>query len=300
MSIHSPRRVRGRRDPFGISEHAEAGSRQSQGAYVIAKRLSRVFGECAPVVERYWQALASASQQDLLRLRRAGIEIVFAPTIASALRTDWAVRRRGRELTAQELGALEESYGPDSKAAAAYFSDVRALLLPTATRAADLEHVVLHEVGHALTFDAASARTSERPELLDDLPAHLRRHVAHYRQGTEPEAVAERVLEALAESYVLLTVGRETEIPHGLLSELLGIMSEMDSPHPSPNRSGVDRKQARSATYLDQHQLIDRSDQRDGHELAALPAPGQELRESYIGDCTQGTPCPGERRRAAS
>ena len=220
---------------------------------MIAKRLSRVFGEHVPIVERYWQALASASEQDLLRLRRAGIEIVFAPTIGSALQTAWAVRRRGREVDAEELRALEERYGRNSKAAAAYFSDVRALVLPTATCAADLEHVVLHELGHALTFDAASARACGRRELLEDLPAHLRLHLSHYRQGPEPEAVAERVLEALAESYVLLMVGREAELPHGLLSELLrhherdGFAASVAQPLRRQPRAGAKRHIPRGA-----------------------------------------------------
>ncbi len=300
LMIRSGRRVRRELDPFSIRDLATDGSRVSQGAYVVAKHISRVFGARAMVVERYWEALARAPEQDLLRLRRAGIEIVFAPTIASALQTRWATKRRGRALSANALTDLEHEYGAASLAAAAYFSDVRALVLPTAYCAEDLEHVILHELGHALTMDAAEPLASASGHLLHGLPRHLRDHLALYPQGSSPDAVAERVHEALAEAYVLLTVGRAEELPHDLMSELFCMMSAMDSPHSTSRRSGVDRERKRSVTYLAESEMIEHRHPKCGHGLAPAPMPGEELLESFVGDSLGHAPSEPARRRAAS
>lgn len=300
LMTRSGRRVRRELDPFAIRDLAADGSRVSQGAYVVAKHISRVFGARTMVVERYWEALAHAPDQDLLRLRRTGIEIAFAPTIASALQTQWATERRGHALSADVLTDLEHEYGAASLAAAAYFSDVRALVLPTAYCAEDLEHVVLHELGHALTMDAAEPLACASGHLLNGLPRHLRDHLALYPQGSSPDAVAERVHEALAEAYVLLTVGRAEELPHDLMSELFCMMSSMDSPHPTPRRSGVDRQRGRSVTYLAESEMIEDRHPTRGHELAPAPMPGEEMHESFVGESLGPAQSEPRRRRAAS
>lgn len=297
LITRSGRRVRRDVDPFGIGDHAPDGSRVSQGAYVVARHISRVFGDLTAVVGRYWEALARASEQDLLRLRRNGVEIVFAPTIASALRTPWATARRGRALTAQELTRVADEFGENSRAAAAYFSDVRALVLPTAYCAEDLEHVVLHELGHALTMSGAAPVACNSGHLLEGLPNEVREHLAHYPQGRSPAAVAERVLEALAEAYVFLVVGRAAELPAPLVSALLSIMGEMDSPHTTSRRSGANREQGRSVTYVEEEHTIDHRHSTRGHEFAAVPQVDEELVESFVGDSVRHRP---SQARAAS
>ena len=101
---------------------------------------------------------------------------------------------------------------------AIYDADTDTLVFPTAYCCADLEHPVLHELGHALTWHKARCRPAGRPELLRDLPFGIRRHVRQY------DTDEERVDEALAEAYTLYVVGRESELPGALASELVAML----------------------------------------------------------------------------
>ena len=72
----------------------------------------------------------------------------------------------GREPTAQERLQLRTRYSPESGIAAIFDPNLNLLVFPTHYVARDLEHVVLHELGHALTMSLANPRAA----LLKDLP----------------------------------------------------------------------------------------------------------------------------------
>jgi len=140
-----------------------------------AQTMTRVFGPNAPIVERYLNALSFAPRAHLEILIRRDAEIVFAPTIDAALTSEWAERRRGRALTMAEARAVRIDYGPESNAVGVYDPDTDALIFPTGYCTRDLQHVVLHELGHALTMPRATFRA----QLIKNLPRRLDRLVGY-------------------------------------------------------------------------------------------------------------------------
>lgn len=122
-------------------------------------------------------------------------------------------------MTLRECNEIHTDYAPESLVVAVYDPETDTLVFPTAYCCEDLEHAVIHELGHALTWARAQTRTAACAEILQDLPFCVRRHVRKY------ETQEERIHEALAEAYTLYVVGREGELPAALASELVAMLS---------------------------------------------------------------------------
>lgn len=210
--------VRPAPDPFSTGADVIDGFRPSEEAWLIARRMSTRIGEDRPVIERYLDAFSVAPASHLRTLERRGARILFAPTIYHGLVSEWATERRQRQLSASEKFQIRTECSPESRTAAVYDESIDAIVLPTTYGANDLEHVVLHELGHALTVASASVRRS----LLNDLPAEIFEHLRAARYGTcDPGSILRaQVLEVLADAYVFVAVGRAGELSPALLSEI--------------------------------------------------------------------------------
>jgi hypothetical protein len=209
-------------DPFSVRSEAPPGIRPSERSWQIARSVSMRMGERARVIDRYLSALSHAPANHLQVLRRRDAAIVFAPTIPEAIASEWAVQRRRRRLSPRELFKLRTEYSQRSGTAGVYDPEIDALVFPTTYVAEDAERVALHELGHALTSQKAIVRDS----LLTKLPAEIAAHVTGLPcAGLTPhETLRAKVLEALADGYVFLVVGRHEELPQDLMSELLFIL----------------------------------------------------------------------------
>jgi hypothetical protein len=172
-------------------------------------------------VNDYLKALSFAPIEHLAILKRRGARLVFAPSIGAALTSSALAKRRSRTLTLRECQKLHAMYSYRAGVVALYDPETDTLIFPTAYRALDIEHPVLHELGHALTM-RYSSEVLCCGELLRGLPLHIRRHLRPYRgAGALPEELAEEIL---AEAYVLVLVGREAELPAPVLSELFAML----------------------------------------------------------------------------
>jgi hypothetical protein len=118
---------------------------------------------------------------------------------------------------------LRTNFSPDSGTAEVYDAGVDALIFPTSYLASDLERVVLHELGHALTLPDAVARASMLEGLPSQIAAHVERVTGEYRDPAD--ALRAGVLEALADAYAFVLLGRANELPNALLSELIFILN---------------------------------------------------------------------------
>lgn len=216
-------------DPFTLGLDTKPGSRASEDSLRLARELSTVVGPKVPVIDRYLAVLCNAPAHHLECLRRRGTRIVFAPTIAHGLTSRLASARRGRELSASETFELRTYCSQRSGTAAVFDHPTDLLVLPTSYAPQDLEHVVLHELGHALTMLGAIPR----PALLLGLPPQIERHLAAGRYGSDPSpaSIRRRVWEVLAEAYAHWVVGNGHLIPHDLLSELMFIIETVSEEH---------------------------------------------------------------------
>lgn len=176
-------------------------------------------GEIPPVVESYLRALSAAPVEHLRSLRKRDAKIVFAPTIAVALTSRQLQRRRDSPLTLRECHDAHNEYAPESLIGAIYDPDTDTLVFPTSYCCLDLEHAVLHELGHALTWHQAQRDTTDRSVILRDLPFGIRRHIRNYVNDEH------KILEVLAEAYTMYVVGRESELPAAVASELVAMLS---------------------------------------------------------------------------
>lgn len=215
-------------DP-GVPDRSSCGSRSAEVSYELARRLSQVVGPRAPVVERYWRSLSLAPAEHLGRLRKNGAAILFGPTVVRALDSPWANARRGAALTLDQRAYYAGKFSQEATAAAIYDPWTDALVFPTSYRPSDVEldDVVMHELGHALTWRAAYGAASTRDDLLLGLPSPINQHVfsdAYMVPGDGRDTICSRVLEAFAEAYVWLVANRAGELPPGITSELLGIL----------------------------------------------------------------------------
>ncbi len=215
-------------NPFSSLHIAGNGTRSCEASWRLAREMTVLLGPHAPVVEAYHSAMSMAPPHHLAVLRRRSGCAVFGPTIPAVLSSDWAAERRGRRLSAHELWDLRMDYSLESRTAAAYDPELDALVLPTSYVTRDIERVVLHELGHAMTMHAVVPRQ----DLLRNLPGDIAHHVASYGDGSDARSIRVRAEEALAEAYVFVVVGRHEELPATLLSELLVILSiaEEDAP----------------------------------------------------------------------
>jgi hypothetical protein len=211
------------RSPFDLGLLPADGTRCSERSFQLARDLALPIGvgDTSPVINDYLGAVGFAPAEHLEILQRRDGRLVFAPTIGAALTSSELAARRSQALTLRQCQELHDAYSHQAGVVAAYDSETDALIFPTAYRARDIEHPVLHELGHALTMP--HDRQTPCSTLLRGLPLHLRRHVRPYRQaGAAPEELA---WEVLAEAYVLLLVGRAAELPSPVLSELCAMLT---------------------------------------------------------------------------
>lgn len=225
------------------------------------------------MIERYLAVLAMAPPEHLDLLLRRNVRIVFAPTIEHALLSEPAGQRRGVELTARERLKLRADYSPESRVNAIFDPSLDLLVFPTHYCTEDLEHVVLHELGHALTMSMANPR----PLLLENLPADIDRHIRDrgYGPDGDPETMRQRVFEVLAEAYVYTVVGREQELPHAVMSDLMFILGTVESDEGI--RFEFDEDTGRTLSRMSEDKLIFPDHPHLGHLLAKRPPAGAEL-----------------------
>jgi hypothetical protein len=223
----------------------------------LARQLSIVIGKRTAVVDRYECELSKAPLEHLQMLSRRSAAIVFAPTIPDALRSREATLRRGRSLSTAELLDHDATYGPGTAAVGLYEPALDWLIFPTSYRVADLEWPVMHELGHALTHRWAWHHAEKLRRLLDDLPAAIAQHIAQPGYDSVDPALKLRmqVSEVLAEVYVRL-VADVGGAYASLVSELIGILSDMDRARPEHLRSSTDPESGRTATFSDPAHLL--------------------------------------------
>jgi hypothetical protein len=265
--------IRPQPDPFSLLTDPAPGSRASEKSRLIARKLSLLVGEEAKVIDRYLDVLAMAPPEHLQLLLRRGVRIVFAPTIPHALLSEAAAARRQVQPSAAERLRLRAEYSPESGTAAVFDPNLDFLIFPTHYVARDLERVVLHELGHALTMTLANPRAA----LLEGLPAAIERHIRDRAYGPDgdPETLRLRVNEALAEAYVYVVVGRDAELPMALLSDLFFILSAVEGDEGI--RFEFDEKSGRTLSRLNESRLVFPDDPQLGHLLAKRPPDGVEL-----------------------
>jgi hypothetical protein len=285
--------VRPQRDPFSVLTETGGGTRFSERSRLFARNLSIVVGDQALVIERYLDVLALAPPEHLDLLRRRGTRIIFAPTIPHALLSKAAITRRGDEPSAEERLKLRTEYSPESGTAAIFDPNLNLLVFPTHYVARDLEHVVLHELGHALTMTLATPN----PELLKDLPPDIAQHVENRAYGPEgqEETLRLRVYEALAEAYVYLVVGRGPDLPYALLSDLMFILTTVEGD--KGIQFEFDEESGRTLSRLCESELIFPNDPDWGHLLAQRPPDGVELEVRELGHSPDGIDELAKRRR---
>lgn len=267
------RLIRQQADDFSLLTEPAAGSRVSEQSWRLARKLSVVVGEEAPIIERYLGFLAMAPPDHLELLLRREIRIVFAPTIEHALLAEPAAQRRGVKLTARDRLKLRGAYSPESEVTAIFDPALDLLVFPTHYCAKDLEHVVLHELGHALTMGLANPRQA----LLRDLPAGIDRHIRHrgYGPDGDPETLRQRVFEVLAEAYVFTVVGRASELPAAVMSDLMFILTAVESD--KGIRFEFDEETGRTLSRIDKAGLVFPSDPEFSALLAKRPPAGAQL-----------------------
>jgi hypothetical protein len=265
--------VRAAPDEFASLAESRPGSRASEASWLLARRLSVVVGEHAPVIDRYLAVLAMAPAEHLQLLLRRGTRIVFAPTIEHALLSEPACKKRGTPPSAAERMKLRSEYSPESGTAAIFDPVLDFLIFPTHYCARDLERVVLHELGHALTMPLANPR----PALLKNLPKEIARHIKHrgYGPDGDPETLRQRVLEVLAEAYVFVVVGRHAELPSAVMSDLFFILAAVEGDEGI--RFEFDEDTGRTLSRLCRSELVFPEDPELGGLMASRPAEGEAL-----------------------
>jgi hypothetical protein len=177
-----------------------------------------LYGPLSLTAQGYLNAISYASPAHLISLRRRGCAILMAPTIPLALCSEAAEVRRGRPLDLQEKERIHHEYGENSGVLAIYDWSIKALVLPTIDGVIDVEHVVLHELGHALTWEQIG--DDHRDDLFHGLP----RRIAEFIQQPIYSSHRSKVAEIIAEAYVWTIVGRGDELPPAVISELVGIL----------------------------------------------------------------------------
>jgi hypothetical protein len=252
------RRIRRPVDPHSLCLEPSSGSRQTEEAWRAACEMAVVLGESTTEVDWYLIALSAASPEHLRAFRRWGGVILFAPTIPDALASSVAAVRRGRPLTPAERAENMRRYSRAAGTLAIYDPAIDAVVLPSSYIGPDIERIVLHELGHALTLHSAWPDAAGRSELLRGLPPEIAEHIAcgAYGDGRTPEGRRQQVLEVLAESYAWMVCGREEELPWHVMSELGAILSEVTKNGRPKFRHEIDPKTGRTVTRVDPSELI--------------------------------------------
>ena len=225
---------RPRPDPFDPRADTPPGSRiTAESAQIAEEMLVTLVGDDS-AAERYLASFHSVPPAHMALLAARGAKIVVCRDFSSVVVGEWANRRRRRPATSFEV--VEAAANDRENVLAVFDPPLDAIVCPVAplerpeNKGLDREYVALHEIAHALTLRAAWAAAPTRRDLLDDLTPALSQHVARYEQGDSPQAIRERVCEALAEAYRLLMSGLDAQIPRPLLSALQGILDGDDLP----------------------------------------------------------------------
>jgi hypothetical protein len=239
-----PRRsqlLRRPRDPHDLCVDPSPGTRSTEEAFEAARRLKVVIGPDRPVIDRYVEALSWADPTHVELFGRLGGLIVFAPTIPDGLHSDRLAFRRSKPLSETQRRNNELNYGPESGTLAVYAPEIDAVVLPTTYVGPDLERTVHHEIGHGLTLHAAYGWAEGAGHLLKGLPPGIVEHLDQPSYGIpgRPGTTRLRVLEALAEAYAYICVGRAEELPPAIVSAVMDIMATMERQRRRP-RSEID------------------------------------------------------------
>jgi hypothetical protein len=126
-----------------------------------------------------------------------------------------------------------------------------------------------------------------RSSLLRDLPAEIEKHIHHrgYGPDGDPETLRQRVFEVLAEAYVFTVVGRASELPAAVMSDLMFILSAVE------NDEGIrfefDEDTGRTLSRMDRAGLAFPDEPGFRALLAKRPPAGVELEAR---DLDQPTP----------
>jgi hypothetical protein len=217
--------VRRARDPHDLGLERPPGSRPDERSWQIGKKMATYIGGAPPIVERYLDAVSRVPVPHLAFLAKEGVRIVFAPRIVDALASEWAAERRGRELSPREIAEIEASCSQEAGTAAVYDLPIDAIVIPTSYVGPDVERVIVHEIGHALTTRKIWEGASERRDLLAGLPGEIARAVGIVpATGEAPASTRSAVVEVMAEAYVWYVSGREEELPLAVTSELAAML----------------------------------------------------------------------------
>lgn len=169
------------------------------------------------------QWLSQVPLSDMRAFTKRGGRIVFASSFVAAATSDQASRRRGRPIHPVTRAAYEDFDRTDGFGA--YDEELDWMIFPACAGSIDGERLVLHEFGHAMTVPLWSRRAHLRGDLLVGVPSQINDLLAHYRQGEDREAIRERVLEALAEAYAWMCLGRWAELPGRLRTTVWSVAS---------------------------------------------------------------------------
>ena len=228
------------------------GTRSNPESLRLAEDMTIIIGADASIIDAYRRVLANAPPEHMRVLHARGAAIVFAPTVADALRSHEAALRRGHPLTSHEIIDIDRAYGADSGTAGVYDPALDWLIFPTAMCAIDTEWPVMHELGHALTLEFVRRGAERYAPLLNDLPRDMRDliHQPPYESSDPHETLRVKVGEMFAEAYVRLVVDNVADIPD-LASALIVILTSMEGQRPRHLRSTFDSTTGRTASVTD-------------------------------------------------
>src|SRR5215218_217177 len=248
--------IRPRLDDFDLCLEPTGASFHSDASITEAKRITFIYGGGSSSIQEYELLFGYAPAHDLQALRKRGGIIVMAPTIPAWLYSKAAEKRRGGPLSEKERSQIWREYGPDSGAVAAYDARTDSLVLPTVDVSPDPLHPVLHELGHAMTFERAWQDFRALKWVLDCLPRRIQDHLANgYPEDDSDESIRIRVAEVLAEAYAMVLAGRLSELPDDLASALSSIVADMGQ-QASTSRGKVDPRAGRTATYIPPETMV--------------------------------------------
>jgi hypothetical protein len=209
-------------DPFDLLEAPFEGLRTSEESVDVA--MSMALSIDGTAVDDHVGGLAAAPPDDLRRFQLEGGRILFARTFIDAATSPVADRLRHAPLDDLARYEYEAMDAQPEHHFGAYDSKMHSIIFTASALPLNYERVSLHELGHARTLRGAHRTAFTRPDLLVGLPREIARLLGAYPQGGSREAVRERVLEALAEAYVWIIVGRHEELPMPLVDAVWGLL----------------------------------------------------------------------------
>lgn len=218
------RAVRRPPDPFSLLDTSVDALRATEQSLATARSLAQSI-DGAPIDDALLGALAVVPLNNLFVFKRRRGQIFFAETFLAAAESDQANERRGRPLDAAIRSEYLELDQAGDHVFGIYHQEFDALVFTGRARPLNHERVVLHEFGHAMTVPGWYRVAHLRSDLLLGLPLQIQDLLKAYPQGGSGDAVRERVLEALAEAYVWMLVGRWDDLPPPLRLLIQGVVA---------------------------------------------------------------------------